>query len=271
MNAFGAASTLLTRVVSGASRRTARNMPFRPHKLRLTQPVVSFSFDDFPVSAALNGAPILEDAGMLGTYFYSSGLAGRIEDGKQIATIETVADLAARGHEIGAHTHNHINVQTTSGKMLARNVEDNIAALMAIGLERPASFAYPFGVVSIVSKLALMPWFAGLRGITAGVNKGVIDLAHLHAQHLYDSTCASGEVDARLDEVERANGWLIFYTHEVCASPTEIGCTPASLAQIVAKVRKRGFRVQTVAAMLGEIGAVERLVHPAPGCQLTHI
>ncbi|UXN73956.1 hypothetical protein N8D56_00845 [Devosia sp. A8/3-2] len=49
--------------LAGASRRSARTVPFRPFRLELDRPIVSFSFDDFPLSAAHNAAPLLEANG----------------------------------------------------------------------------------------------------------------------------------------------------------------------------------------------------------------
>ncbi|HTM76826.1 MAG TPA: xylanase, partial [Devosia sp.] len=60
----------------GASRRLARTVPFRPFRLQLDRPVVSFSFDDFPLSAAEHAAPLLEAAGARGTFYFADRLAG---------------------------------------------------------------------------------------------------------------------------------------------------------------------------------------------------
>ncbi|MGE0231114.1 MAG: polysaccharide deacetylase family protein [Flavobacteriaceae bacterium] len=250
------AAGLVDKIVAGGSRRAARRIPFRPHLLQLDEPVVAFTFDDFPLSAAANAAPVLEDAGMRGTYYYSGGLAGNRENGQLIATDDVVADLAARGHEIGAHTHDHLNVQRTPIPDMIGDVNRNIEDLERMGASRPpASFAYPYGVVSLRSKLALMNRFAGLRGISPGINSGLIDLAHLRAQELYDSSSSTASMGALLDQAERRRGWLIFYTHEVCDRPTEIGCSPAYFRTIVDLVKRRGIRVETVARTLRRIGA----------------
>jgi len=240
--------------LAGLSRRLARAVPFRPLRWPLEEPVVAFTFDDFPASAAENAAPALEDAGMRGTFYLASGLIGARENGQQIASLAQVEALSRAGHEIGAHTHGHIDVQRTPAEALAADVEDNGLAIVGATGIAPTSFAYPFGIVSLRSKRALMTRYLGLRGIAGGINRGTIDLAHLRAQELYDST-SSGFIAALLDRLERSGGWLIFYTHEVCPDPTGIGCTPAHFAATVAQVRRRGIRVETVAATLGRIGA----------------
>ena len=93
---------LTERLVGGASRVAARRIPFRPHRINLDAPLVSFSFDDFPLSAAVNAAPILEEYGARGTDYFAGGLAGRLENGRLIADPNVVRDLAKNGHVAGA-------------------------------------------------------------------------------------------------------------------------------------------------------------------------
>lgn len=247
------------RLLGGISRRFARYVPFRPYRLKLEAPVVAFTFDDFPASAVEHAAPALEDAGMRGTYYLASGLMGRIENGQRIADAAMVAALAARNHEIGGHTHNHINVQRTARNALLADVRLNERKIAEIvGETLPISFAYPFGVTSIRSKMTLMHRYLGLRGITTGINSDVIDLAHLLTQELYDCSSDVASIDRVLDALERRNGWLIFYTHDVRVEPTSIGCSPGYFAAVVDRVRRRGIQVETVAKTLTRIGVRQR-------------
>lgn len=242
-------------ILAGVSRKIGRHVYFRPHLLKLDAPVVAFTFDDFPVSVFENAAPALEDAGMLGTFYLASGLMQRVENGQLIVDQEMVATLSDRGHEIGGHTHGHINVQKTPRRDLMADVRRNDEEIARIvGSARPVSFAYPFGMISVPSKLALMRHYPGLRGIKVGTNSGLIDLAHLKAQELYDCSNDSESIDRMLDDVERRCGWLIFYTHDVREDPTNIGCSPAFFSQVVDKVRRRGIKVETVIDTLKRIG-----------------
>ena len=246
----------------------ARRIPFRPHLIRLSAPLVSFSFDDFPLSAAKNAAPILERAGARGTYYFAGGLAGRRENGCEIATAEVARELSMRGHEIGAHTHSHCNVQKTPLTTMTADVTRNIAEVESITGEPPASFAYPYGVVSLPSKLALAPRFGGLRGIETGINSGIADLAHLQAQELYDASSTLDETTAVLNEAMRVRGWLIFYTHDVAPDPTSIGCSPAYFEAVVERVGQLGIEIVTVSEGLKRIGANPRRPQPSSSVSL---
>ena len=61
---YNADSSLLGKV----RRRVVRLMHRRPARLSHIGPVVSFNFDDVPISGAEAGAAILETAGARGTY-----------------------------------------------------------------------------------------------------------------------------------------------------------------------------------------------------------
>lgn len=242
-------------ILYGVSRKIGRHVHFRPYSLKLDEAVVAFTFDDFPVSCYQNAAPALEDADMRGTFYLASGLMGRHENGQLIVDAEKVRELADKGHEIGGHTHDHINVQRTPLSEMLMDVGRNDRAIAEIvGHSRPVSFAYPFGMISVMSKLALMRRYPALRGIKVGTNHGIIDLAHLQAQELYDCSQNSASIDAMLDDAQRRKGWLIFYTHDVRRDPTNIGCTPGFFAEVVEKVRKRGIKVETVIDTINRLG-----------------
>jgi peptidoglycan/xylan/chitin deacetylase (PgdA/CDA1 family) len=241
---------------AGVSRKVARHTVFRPHLLRLDRPTVAFSFDDFPVSVVENAVPALEDAGMRATFYLATGLMGRHENGQLIVDAPAVAALAARGHEIGGHTHGHIDVQRTPRAGLLDDISRNEAEIARItGQRRPMSFAYPFGMISIPAKHALMRRYPGLRGIKTGINHGVVDLAHLRTAELYDSSADGASIDRLLDAAERRSGWVIFYTHDVRQDPTSIGASPRFFAEVVDKVRRRGLRVEPVIETLRRAGA----------------
>ncbi|ODT83237.1 MAG: hypothetical protein ABS76_04775 [Pelagibacterium sp. SCN 64-44] len=238
----------------GLSRRLARAIPFRPHRWRLAQPVVSFSFDDFPASAARHGASLLEAHGARGTFYFADALAGGTENAQPIVTPAEVAALAARGHEIGGHTHGHADVQQVSPAFLHAEITANNAAIAALAGRVPSSFAYPFGIVSLAAKYRLARHYAGLRGIQPGINRGWIDLAHLRAEELYDRSLTPLRLDTLLDDLARRGGWLIFYTHDVRNDPSSIGCSPLFMAMVLEQVRRRGLPIQTIAAVLDAIG-----------------
>lgn len=194
---------------------------------------------------------------MLGTFYTATGLMGTYENGQLIADAGMITALARKGHEIGGHTHGHIDVQRTSRRDLLSDIERNEAEIAAlVGQALPMSFAYPFGMISVPSKLLLMRRYPALRGIKVGTNRGMIDLAHLQSQELYDSANDSASIERMLNDLERRPGWLIFYTHDVREEPSSIGCSPRFFAEVVQNVQRRGLRVEPVVKTLQRLGLV---------------
>ncbi|HLI20508.1 MAG TPA: polysaccharide deacetylase family protein, partial [Stellaceae bacterium] len=87
-----------------------RNVKAHALTTRLREPVVSFSFDDFPRSALTEGGRILKQAGWVGTYFTAGSFCGRTIDGTEYFTREDVLRAAEEGHEIACHTFSHLRL-----------------------------------------------------------------------------------------------------------------------------------------------------------------
>ena len=58
------------------NRRWVRLAARQPMRIDLDHAIVTFTFDDFPKSAATTGAAVLERHGWRGTYYASAGYAG---------------------------------------------------------------------------------------------------------------------------------------------------------------------------------------------------
>ena len=71
--------------------------------------VISFTFDDFPASAAHIGAEIIERFGARATFYSSFSNSGLDSPSGNIASAADAVDLDARGHEIGCHTFSHMD------------------------------------------------------------------------------------------------------------------------------------------------------------------
>ena len=90
-------------------RRIARLVQRRPVRMALERPMISFTFDDMPVTAALAGARALEQRGVRGTYYVSTGLAG------QTGPMGVYAE-AEDARRLGAH---HVVLSTDEAQMAA--------------------------------------------------------------------------------------------------------------------------------------------------------
>lgn len=227
----------------------------RSHVLALDRPVVTFTFDDIPVSAATTGAGILEAHGLRGSFFVCGGLAGQDWELYPLASLDLVGALSGRGHEIGCHTAHHGRVGDVSRRAFLADLDRNAEILAPLtgdgGLQ---SFAYPYGAMRLDVKLAIQDRFRGSRGIHDGLNHGRIDLGRIRADPLEIATADEAVVDQLLDDTVRQGGWRVFYSHDVAETPTRFGVTPRLLGYAVAGALRRGCAVLTMAAALDAAG-----------------
>jgi peptidoglycan/xylan/chitin deacetylase (PgdA/CDA1 family) len=246
---------MLARFSQGVMRKAARHFRSKSFAMRNSVPLVSFTFDDVPESAFTNGAVVLEDRGVRGTFYIAGGTCGGVDSHWRVIGRNQVRALHARGHEIGCHTFSHVSVDTLDAAGAERECRQNLDLLRGLcGDIDVSNFCYPFGRASLSRKLQLQKRFDSCRGIYEGINAGTVDLGMLRVIELYDRTLTGEKLDRVLRETRERNGWLIFYTHDVAAAPSWIGCSPRLLRTTVEAVQARGMPCLTVRDALAAIG-----------------
>jgi peptidoglycan/xylan/chitin deacetylase (PgdA/CDA1 family) len=226
----------------------------RPAKLNWPGGVVSFTFDDFPRSAWINGGAILEQYDRRGTYYTAMGLAGTDGNLGPLFDMDDLRAVHARGHEIACHTYGHRDCGRLSAAEIAAEVDANTAALSkALDGATTPNFAYPFGGVSLAAKRALSGRFASCRGTGRGINQGTVDLADLFSTSIYSRDFDRDRLCQLIEDAQAQSGWLIFYTHDVADEPSPFGCTPAQFQSIVAYAAEN-TPVLPVRDVLAELG-----------------
>ncbi len=246
---------MLANLRDGILRKAARHHRSKPFVMRNSAPLVSFTFDDVPDSAYTNGAAILDDHGIRGTFYIASGTCGSMDTHWRVIDRDQVRALHRGGHEIGCHTFAHICVDQVGARALQEECRQNRERLQewCPGLEL-TNFCYPYGRASLPRKLELQKRFDSCRGIYEGVNAGTIDLGMLRVIDLYDRTLTRDKVQRILRETADRNGWLIFCTHDVAQPPSWIGCSPQLLRATVQAVQTAGMRCLSIRQALTAIG-----------------
>jgi peptidoglycan/xylan/chitin deacetylase (PgdA/CDA1 family) len=238
-----------------AVRRSVRTALFaRTVAMRNWRAIVSFTFDDFPRSAVSNGARLLEEHGVRGTFYLTGSYCERVIDDVLQYGAEDLAALAGAGHEIGCHTFTHPRVSTLSAGALNGEIELNAAFLARHlpGLEL-RTFAYPFGDLSFAATMRLQSRFAGCRSSQPGLNSGTADLGRLRSVRLYDRLIGPADVSDLIKQAVARNAWLIFYTHDVDWTPSRFGCNPALLEHAITSAISAGAEVRPVDAAIKAI------------------
>ena len=104
------------------------------------------TFDDGYRDTLTNAAPALVERGMSATTYVTTGVVGSVSPGGDpMLTWPQIGELAGMGHEIGAHSQTHPQLDTLSCRPMRREIAGSRARLQA-GTGLPIeSFAYPHG------------------------------------------------------------------------------------------------------------------------------
>ena len=152
--------------------RLARHLRPRPLRLNNKRPMVSFTFDDAPISAATTGADMLEEFDARGTYYVSGGLADTWSGNWTNAGAADIVRLHRKGHEIACHTYSHIRTTDVGAKAMAAEIERNRRYLQGLDASiesktSPIRLASAHGCASNSSATRSVPRAASCPASTA--------------------------------------------------------------------------------------------------------
>jgi len=237
-------------------RRLVRLVERRPAKVRLERAMVSFAFDDAPISAFETAGKMLEQRGLRGTYFIAAGLAGQDSVMGRYGAREDVMAAAGAGHEIACHTFSHLDCGAADEGAIRADIARNEQALAEWGAPRTTTFAYPYGDVSLAAKTVVNRRFGVSRALHHGLIRTGTDLNQAPAIGIEGP--AGGVYGQRwLEYAVHTKAWVIFYTHDVVEDPSPVGCTPRVFRELVDRARSRHCDIVTVAEGAQRVGAAE--------------
>ena len=198
------------------------------------KPVISFTFDDFPQSAAEVGLDLLNKYNIRATFYISFGLLEKDSVVGKICNLNNIETLVNSGHNLGCHTFNHRGAFEQSTLNFENSLIENQNYLRKIYPEFKFSvFSYPKGQVKPATKKLVQKYYIASRGIIPGINKDKIDLNLLKGTSIYGDidnfNCCKKFIDLNIS----ANGWLIFYTHDIDKYPSPFGCTPELFEKVL--------------------------------------
>lgn len=234
------------------TRRNSGRMLFRKlQTVRLQQPLISFTFDDFPRSALLSGGQILKSFGAEGTYYLSIGLLGKASSSGQICILDDLQKALDEGHELGCHTFSHCDSWYTEPERFDREIIRNRLALQdLVPGAQFESFAFPLSSPRPTTKRAASRHFLCCRGGGQTLNAGSADLNQLSAYFLEKAGGDIEPVKALINRNTEKKGWLIFATHDVAPNASQYGCIPEFFADVVRYASESGAKILPVVKAL---------------------
>ena len=223
----------------------------RPIRVFSEQPLISFTFDDFPGSALFVGGQILNQRGLAGTYYAAFGLAGRQTRSGQIFKMADLQHLIRQGHELGCHTFGHCHSWDTDADAYEASVIENRNKLKEVLPDAEfKSFSYPYSAPRPASKRRVARHFLSCRAGEQGINAGATDLNQLNAFFLEKTHGNLQPVREIIDRNREQHGWLVFATHDISDTPTPFGCTPRFFENVVQYAANSGARILPVTQAL---------------------
>lgn len=210
----------------------------------MKESIISFSFDDCPKSAFVNGLPLIEAQDWRATIYVACGLCETTNHLGLHVSEADIVDAYNSGHEIADHTYSHLSVNDVDLNTYMADIERNQQALQRLGIQQSRHFAYPYGHVTPPLKKALRTRFETLRGVVTAP-AATQDANLMWATRVY----SNDTIDLVLEKIEVAKTrpqWLHLYTHDVRDAPSKFGCTREDFRTVVEAVKASGVQVTTV-------------------------
>lgn len=212
---------------------------------------VTFRFDDGWVSQYDTALPMLDAAGIKGTFYIvtrqlrDDGYTGFVSESE-------VVDMASRGQDVGAHTQTHPHLPTISPNAQQSEIAGSKEDLIAMGIT-PTTFSYPYGeytptTESIVESVG----FSGAvttqeTVVTSNSDPFQIESPSIRASDLPE------EIENMIDRALSERKWLVMTFHRIDESADEYSITPENFQKVVDYVKNNDIPTVTVAQGLANL------------------
>ncbi|MGP0094542.1 MAG: polysaccharide deacetylase family protein [Xanthobacteraceae bacterium] len=211
---------------------------------------VSLTFDDGWKSAVELGAPILERAGLRGTFYVMTTPPEMGFPLHAYAAPDAVYALQAAGQEIGSHTIFHPHLPALSRDAARREIFESAELLRMRGVQID-TFAYPYGeYTSALVDVVRDAGYLGARCTRSGFNYASTDRFLLNCRTVAMTTPVESVIHW-IDATKARDRWLILMFHQIEATRTALGQAPLGtttevLAEIVAHLGGAGIEVVAI-------------------------
>jgi len=206
--------------------------------------MVSFTFDDSWLSQYTNAFPLLQAAGIKGTFYITTQPLQELWDGFMIPS--QVKDIFKSGHEIGGHTVTHADLTTLNQSGINREIKNSKTYIERLIGSTITTLAYPYGAYNAtVRTLTKNAGYTTGRATDEGLNVKTTDKYALKSECPVNTTPFS-QIKQAIDDAKQNKQWYILCLHEVNDTGDEYSITPARLKEIIDYVKTSNIKIVTV-------------------------
>ena len=199
------------------------------------RPLAVISFDDHNMSDYEKAYPFLQARGIRGTSYVITSRVG--ESGKM--DWSHLKELKEAGWGIEFHSHNHINLSSSSDEVIREDFEIGFQTFLDNDLPKPRHLAYPYGAGTDSERVRnvigeYIKTARNSRAYTAGVNNRYDDIDFLRMNGLsIDMNEHRQDRKERIKEMMRDsaenNEIVLLYAHKLVDEPPTNDNTPETI------------------------------------------
>lgn len=212
------------------------------------QGYVSLTFDDGWGSHYTTAKPILDAAGMKGSFFIVTDEAtnadpNNINDEFAYMDYARILELQNAGHEVSAHTRTHTSLITLPVVQANEEILGSKNALTSQGLAPVDTFVYPYGEYNAsVIQMVKNAGFIGARSVESGYNTQSTDRYVLKVQNILNTTSVA-QIQDWIDTAKANKVWLVLVFHRIVPNPDQYDAMPQTLQGTVNYLQQQGVSV----------------------------
>jgi peptidoglycan/xylan/chitin deacetylase (PgdA/CDA1 family) len=223
-----------------------------PTAEQFAEGMVTLSFDDSWLSQYEQGLPILDQAGIKGTFYITTEPIENGWDG--FITLTQLKDIALKGHELGGHTVTHADLATLRRARISSEIRNSKSFIQNQTGTIVTSLAYPYGSYnSTVITQAKQAGYTNARGVEEGLVKKNDDKYTLKS-HSVGPTTALSTIRAYIDQAKANKQWYILTLHEIDNAGGEYSTSPQDLQAIVEYIKATGIKAVTMQQGVAAMG-----------------
>lgn len=210
--------------------------------------MVTFSFDDAWASQYNNALPILQKAGLKGTfYIMTEPVAG---GWAEYMNPNQVKDIAQKGHEIGGHTVTHTDLTTLGVAKIDTEVKNSKSYLQTLTGRTVNTLAYPYGAFNqTVKDRVKAAGYNNARNAGTTIANGF----NTKKQNVFEinsfsptNTVSLASMKAAIDRAKANKEWFVFSFHRVQNGNGEYFTSTADFEALVNYAKNSGIKVVTI-------------------------